>query len=98
RERLRLAVLVPAHDEEATLPGLLASLRSGTRRLAPEDIHVVADNCSDSTAAVARALGAIAHERHDRDRIGKGHALQWLLTRMAADGLEYDGYVFLDAD
>jgi cellulose synthase/poly-beta-1,6-N-acetylglucosamine synthase-like glycosyltransferase len=67
------AVLVPAHDEEA---GIAATLTSIQRQLLPHDrLIVVADNCSDRTATVARALGATAIERHDLERRGKGYAL-----------------------
>ena len=63
------AVLVPAHDEEAGLPATLAALwpqlEAGDRLL------VVADNCTDRTAAVARAAGAEVLERRDPDRRGK---------------------------
>lgn len=67
------AVLIPAHDEAGGIGGTLAALREvapqGTR------ILVVADNCSDETAQVARASGAEVVERHDPSRRGKGFAL-----------------------
>jgi len=73
--RSSVGVLVPAHDEAsgiaATLAALGAQLRSGDRLL------VVADNCSDDTAALARGVGAEVTERRDPDRRGKGYALDW---------------------
>ena len=60
--RLRCTVLVPAHDEEAVLAATLDSLGGQTRR--PDRVLVIADNCSDATAEVARALGG----RGGRDR------------------------------
>ena len=51
-----LVALLPAHDEEATLPAALASLAAQTRR--PDRVVVVADNCTDRTEDVARAGGA----------------------------------------
>ena len=48
--------LLPAHDEEASLPAALASLAAQTRR--PDRVVVVADNCTDRTEDVARAAGA----------------------------------------
>ena len=51
-----LGALLPAHDEEATLPAALASLAAQTRR--PDRVVVVADNCTDRTEDVARAAGA----------------------------------------
>ena len=66
-------VLVPAHDEAAGVGAMLARLLpllpTGARVL------VVADNCTDDTAALARAAGAQVSERHDPARRGKGHAL-----------------------
>ncbi|MEX2598241.1 MAG: glycosyltransferase family 2 protein [Dehalococcoidia bacterium] len=94
----RLAVLVPAHDEEAQLPRLLNSLGSNDYPRERYDVFVVADNCTDNTAAVARGWGASVHERHDAERIGKGYALEWLLDQIRDNGHIYDGYVFLDAD
>src|SRR3954468_13749647 len=71
--RPRCAVLVPAHDEEAgiarTLGDLLPQLGPGDR------LVVVADNCADGTAAVARGAGAEVLERTDPDHRGKGYAL-----------------------
>ena len=71
--RPRCAVVVPAHDEEA---GLAATVRNVREQLVPGDrIVVVADNCTDGTASVARAAGAEVVERVDPDRRGKGFAL-----------------------
>jgi cellulose synthase/poly-beta-1,6-N-acetylglucosamine synthase-like glycosyltransferase len=68
-----LTVLVPAHDEEngivATLFGILRQLHDGDR------LVVVADNCRDRTAALARSAGAEVVERFDEERRGKGFAL-----------------------
>jgi cellulose synthase/poly-beta-1,6-N-acetylglucosamine synthase-like glycosyltransferase len=73
RPRPRLAVLVPAHDEES---GIAATLSSVMPQLRSEDrLLVVADNCGDRTAAIARRMGAQVTERHDESRRGKGYAL-----------------------
>ena len=52
----RIVVLVPAHDEAGTIAATLQALRSQTRQ--PDRVVVVADNCTDDTAALARACGA----------------------------------------
>jgi cellulose synthase/poly-beta-1,6-N-acetylglucosamine synthase-like glycosyltransferase len=71
--RPRTAVLVPAHDEAA---GIADTLRSIAPQLAPGDqLLVVADNCSDDTAAIAAAAGAEVIERRERELRGKGYAL-----------------------
>lgn len=88
------AVLVPAHDEEevieGTLRGLVAEIGEGDR------ILVVADNCSDRTAEVARRLAVEVVERRDPDRRGKGHALLFGLDHIAKDPPEV--VVVVDAD
>src|SRR5690348_5058257 len=67
--RPRVAVLVPAHDEEA---GIAATLRSIQTQLRPGDhLVVVADNCQDQTAAVASQSKATVLERRDEYRRGK---------------------------
>ncbi len=81
--RPRTAVLIPAHDEQAviepTLRAILPSLVAGDRLL------VVADNCTDETAALARRTGAEVVERTDPQRRGKGYALQYGIDALRAD-------------
>ncbi|SNS73327.1 Glycosyltransferase, catalytic subunit of cellulose synthase and poly-beta-1,6-N-acetylglucosamine synthase [Noviherbaspirillum humi] len=82
-ERPAVAVLVPAHDEAAslgdTLDRLKAQLKAGDRLL------VVADNCSDDTAGIAWRAGAEITERHDELRRGKGYALDHGVRILASD-------------
>jgi len=98
REHRRFAVLIPAHNEELLLPRLLASLRSVDYPPQMYDLHVVADNCGDKTATVAREFQAVVHERRDEDHRGKGYALNWALSRIQGPGSAYDAYVVIDAD
>jgi 1,2-diacylglycerol 3-beta-glucosyltransferase len=101
RERLRFRVLVPAHNEEA---GIGATVRSLEALDYPADLRrtvVLADNCTDSTAAIAAAEGAEVIERFDAVRRGKGFALQYgidELLRRDADRPEWDALVVVDAD
>ncbi len=91
--RPALAVLVPAHDEA---DGIGATLHSIGHQLLPGDrLLVVADNCSDATAAVARAAGAEAVERHDARR-GKGYALDFGVRHLRAAPPQV--LVVIDAD
>ncbi len=95
--RLRFDVIVPAHNEAAVIEGVVASLR---RLVWPADgfrVLVVADNCTDSTAALARAAGAEVLERHDTKRRGKGHALDFAFQASQAHGWAY-AVVVVDAD
>ncbi|TVP69579.1 MAG: glycosyltransferase [Leptolyngbya sp. LCM1.Bin17] len=91
---LTLAVLVPAHNEaggiKCTLSSIQAQLRSQDRLL------VVADNCTDDTAALARQMGARVIERHNPNQRGKGYALDFGLQQLAAD--PPDIVVLVDAD
>jgi cellulose synthase/poly-beta-1,6-N-acetylglucosamine synthase-like glycosyltransferase len=88
------AVLMPAHDEGRQIARTLAALRPV---LPPEmRLLVVADNCTDDTAAQARAAGADVAERHDPARRGKGYALAFGRERLAADPPAV--VIVLDAD
>lgn len=96
----RYAVLISARNEEAVIGHLLDSIR---RQDYPADslaAFVVADNCTDGTARVAREAGAVVYERTDRVHVGKGYALNYLLTQIRdAWGDDYfDGYFVFDAD
>lgn len=69
-----ISVLMAAHDEAAGIGEAIRAVLSQLR--VRDELIVVADNCSDDTAAVARALGAQVVERHDPVRRGKGFALE----------------------
>ncbi len=90
----RVAILVPAHDERGIIARTLSGLRAQLK--ANDVLLVVADNCSDDTAAIARASGATAIERSDFERRGKGYALVFGLDHLAAD--PPDVVVIVDAD
>lgn len=89
-------VVMPAHDEaagiEASARAALAQLRGG------DELLVVADNCSDDTAARARALGATVIERRDPDLRGKGHALDYARAFIAGHRPDCGAVIVLDAD
>ena len=91
---IRLAVLIPAHDEAAGIGQTLAELKPELR--AHDRLLVVADNCSDNTTAIARAAGAIVLERFDRNLRGKGYALDYGLSHLKSD--PPDVIIFMDAD
>ena len=94
----RFAVLVPAHNEQALIGRLLTSLNQLDYPKDGVDICVVADNCTDATAVIARSLGARVYERSDAVEQAKGFALRWLLERLRADGCAFDAFVVFDAD
>jgi hypothetical protein len=76
-------VIIPAHNEEASIAATIASLRSEASGLA--ELLVVADNCTDRTEAIATAGGARAIARNDPSARGKGHALAFARTELAKD-------------
>lgn len=92
------AIMIPAHNEQLLLPKTLTNLAQLDYPQELYTVHVVADNCSDATAAVARAHGATAHERFNSELRGKGYALEWLLQRIWESGEPHDAVLILDAD
>lgn len=93
----RLAVLVPAHDEEQLVGRCVESLLAQDYPPSRFRVVVIADNCGDRTAAVAGGVGAVVMERRD-DRRGKGHALRWAMDRLLAGAEPPDAIVVVDAD
>lgn len=94
--RPEVAVLVPAHNEA---PGIGATLQTLLPQLTAQDrLVVIADNCDDKTAAVARTFGATVIERQDPDqsRRGKGYALDYGLQFITVEPPEV--VVVVDAD
>lgn len=92
--RGRVSVLIPAHNEASMIAGTLAAIRP---QLLPGDrLLVVADNCSDDTAAVAETGGAEVASRSDTDRRGKGFALDFGVRRLAEN--PPDIVIIIDAD
>jgi cellulose synthase/poly-beta-1,6-N-acetylglucosamine synthase-like glycosyltransferase len=94
--RPRVAVIIPAHDEEPVLDETLIALKS--QLAAGDQVIVVADNCNDATADIARAAGDPVRviERRDQTNLGKGFALTAGIG--AIDCGSYDVLMILDAD
>ena len=92
----RLLFLIPAHDEALLIEKTVTSL---LRQAYPTDarhVVVVADNCDDRTAEVARQAGAECLERVAPLKRGKPHALAWALERLPVSS--FDAVVIIDAD
>jgi cellulose synthase/poly-beta-1,6-N-acetylglucosamine synthase-like glycosyltransferase len=93
------AVLVCACNERSVIADLIGSLRRQTYPQEKIHVFVLADNCTDDTAAVARAAGATVYERQNRTHIGKGYALNSLMRHLERDyPAGFDGYFVFDAD
>ena len=97
--RTCFTILVPAHNEALVIGECLRSLTSFDYPRDQARVIVIADNCTDDTADLARAAGVTAYERSDADRRGKGYALEWALARLLAeDGGWTDAVLVFDAD
>lgn len=97
RRHLRFDIVVPAHNEAGGIARTVASLQAIDWPRDRFRIVVVADNCTDATAAIARGGGAQVLERHDERLRGKGHALAFAFDASRRDGLA-DAVAVVDAD
>ena len=100
----RYAVLISGRNEELVIGELVKSLKNQEYPEELLDIYVIADNCTDNTAKVAREAGARVFERNDQVKKGKSHALHYAITNIIKElGDEngrtpYTGYFVFDAD
>ncbi len=96
----RFAVLVSARNEEKVVGELIKSIHSQTYGRGNIRVFVIADNCTDETARVARDSGAVVYKRYNLEKIGKGYALEELLGHISEDYPKnyFDGFFVFDAD
>lgn len=92
----RLLFLIPAHDEALLIEGCVGSLLHMDYPEQSRRLVVIADNCTDDTASLARGAGAECLERTDLQRRGKPWALAWALEQ--TDLTDFDAVVIVDAD
>ena len=92
----RLLFLVPAHDESLLIEACVRSLLEQHYPAERRTVVVIADNCTDATAELARASGAACLERTDLEQRGKPRAIAWALERLQV--ASYDAVVIIDAD
>ncbi|GAB6172457.1 glycosyltransferase family 2 protein [Paradesulfitobacterium aromaticivorans] len=92
------AVVVAAHNEEAVIGPLVENLFQMDYPRELFDVFVVADNCSDKTALIARDAGANVHQRFNNVKKGKGYALEWMFNRLFRMERQYDAVIIFDAD
>ena len=93
-EATRTTIIIPAHNEEAVIEDTLSTLTASLT--ADEKVVVVADNCTDSTATIAKRFGCQILERFDTENRGKGFALSYGLKHLERD--PPDVVIILDAD
>ncbi|MFW5878249.1 MAG: glycosyltransferase family 2 protein, partial [Myxococcota bacterium] len=97
RESTIFDVIIPAHDEEEGIGATVDSISRVDYPTSRRRIIVVADNCSDDTAAIAKKHGAVVWERRNPRLRGKGYALAWAFDRSLDEDLA-DAVVVIDAD
>lgn len=97
----RFAFIIAARNESAVVGNLIKSIKAQNYPSELIDVIVVADNCTDNTAEISRANGAIVYERFNTMLVGKGYALDYVFNHIKEDSGDYtayDGYFIFDAD
>lgn len=98
-QRNSFAVLICGRNESAVIGDLLESINNQTYDSSLITTFVMADNCTDNTAEVAKQHGAVVYERFNTELVGKGYALSDMLKHIKEDYPEgFDGYFVFDAD
>jgi cellulose synthase/poly-beta-1,6-N-acetylglucosamine synthase-like glycosyltransferase len=95
--RLKFDLIVPAHNEESGIARTVQSLRKVDWPAELFRVVVIADNCTDATAATARDAGALVLERRDASLRGKGYALAYGFDASLREGWA-QAVVVIDAD
>jgi len=94
--QLEYAILIPAHNEETTIYKSIDACKNLDYPAEKVHLFVVADNCTDHTAAVAGKYGITVLERSDLSKIGKGYAVDWGLKKILNE--KFDALIILDAE
>jgi len=94
------AVLIAARNESQVISQLISSIQGQSYPKENITIFVIADNCTDSTADIARNAGAVVWERFNKTQVGKGYALNFLFSKIFESYPQgrFDGFFIFDAD
>lgn len=100
KKKHKYGIVIAARNEETVIGNLLDSIKKQDYPMDLITVFVVADNCTDNTAKIAREKGAICYERFDSEHRTKGYALQFLFDRIEEDygRMNFEGYFVFDAD
>lgn len=100
KNRHRYGIVIAARNEENVIGQLLESIQAQDYPAELVTAFVVADNCTDATARIAREHGAVCYERFDQLHRTKGYAMQFLFEQIFRDyGKDaFEGFIMLDAD
>ena len=95
-----IAILIAARNESAVIGNLLQSINAQDYDRSHMQVFVIADNCTDDTAKIAREAGATVFERFNKEKVGKGYALDFAIDNLRERGEweRIDGVIVLDAD
>lgn len=92
------ALIVAAHNEETVVGDIVASLKKLDYPKERFEVFVVADNCTDHTAELARQNGAVVWERTNNEHRGKGYAMEYAFEKLFAMDKKYEYFCVFDAD
>ncbi len=92
--RPKISVIIPAHNEQAVIGETLDLIKA--QLVKTDRLIVIADNCDDNTAQIARKHGATVIERLNTEHRGKGYALESGIRSLEKSNPEI--VVFIDAD
>jgi cellulose synthase/poly-beta-1,6-N-acetylglucosamine synthase-like glycosyltransferase len=91
-----LSVVIPAHNEESGIAACINNIQVSLHNTTGCDLVIIADNCQDSTAEIARNAGVRVIERQHDTKRGKGYALDYAFSILLSES--YDGFIVIDAD
>ena len=96
----RYGLIIPARNEEAVIAGLIQSIQKNEYPQDKLQIFVVAHNCTDKTAEIARSLGATVYEYDNPDECTMGYAFKYLFSCIERDykTKSFDGFFLFNAD
>lgn len=99
-DKRKYGIVVSARNEEAVISHLIESVKKSKYPQENLQVFVVAHNCTDNTARVARDAGAIVYEYNNDNEKTKGYALKYLFDKIKQDyGIDsFDGYFVIDSD
>ncbi|TDT72447.1 cellulose synthase/poly-beta-1,6-N-acetylglucosamine synthase-like glycosyltransferase [Hypnocyclicus thermotrophus] len=96
KKDIKLAVLIPAHNEEKLIKRCIKSIKKSSDLGYSYDIIVIADNCTDKTIEISKSENVKVLERNNKEKRGKGFALKYAMEKLKNEN--YYGYIIIDAD
>lgn len=95
-ELKKFAIIIPAHNEELIADGLCKNLHRINYSKELHEIYIIADNCTDRTAAICSDNDFKVLERQDEINKGKGYAIKYAFDNVPLS--QYDAVLIVDAD